>query len=257
MTAWNTDLVARYKEWHWAQVRTGDLDPMYPWLRAYTGLTGCDKQEAAALTLTYLTWYHAGSGVRAWQSAGRQLPNPDRVPHLPTGTERRAHRSRTQLLAHITDLTAQVGDDPHGWLTGASTWQAATDRFMGVHGNGRWAAYKGCDLATKVHDAPWTAPDAGHAYSTGPRKCLALLGVDDPGGNSPEVIAHLDAATAELSDIVGDPDLSQIETSLCDFRSYLKGRHPLGHDVHGLAEQVRDIPQGIKAMRVAELAVTP
>lgn len=243
------DMLARYKDWHWAQVRTGDLDPVYPWLRVYTRHVRATPAQSASLTLAYLTWYHAGSAITAWQAAGRQFPNPNIVPQLPTGTERRAHRSRNQLLAHIHDLTDHVAGDPLGWLTSAPDWNTMTDRVMSVHGNGRWAAYKACDLATKVHDAPWTAPDAGHAYSTGPRKGLALLGVTDPGGNNPDTIQHLDAATLALAEAVGDPDLSQIETSLCDFRSYLAGRHPLGHDIHALWDQLADHPQARRALK--------
>ena len=254
------DLLARYKAWHWGQVETGDLDPMYPWLRAFTDLTDADPEQGAALTLAYLTWYHAGSAFKAWEAAGRKVPTSADAaawPMLPTGTERRAHRSRFQLTLHLAALHVHLRE--HGgalaWLTSAPTWSAMTERVMEVLGNGRWAAYKACDLATLVHDAPWTAPDAGHAHSTGPRKGLALLGVPDPGGNSPDTIAYLDARTRELADLIGDPDLSQVETSLCDFRSHMAGRHPLGHDVVALAEQVKGVPLGLRAMRVAGLGV--
>ena len=245
-------MLDRYKAWHWDQVRTGDLDPVYPWLRAYFDLTGADPQQAASLTITYLTYYRVDSAVHAWEQAGRRVPtNP--LKH-PTGTERRAHRDRRQLDKHLHDLHIHMAGDPHGWLTNAPTWEAMTDRVTAVHGNGRWAAYKACDLATKVHNAPWTAPDAGHANSTGPRKGLGLLGIPDPGGNSPDTIAYLNAVTLELADLIGDPDLSQVETSLCDFRSHVLGRHPLGHDVKALAEQVRHLPHGLRAFRQAGLA---
>ena len=245
-------MVAQYKEWHWDQVRTGDLDPMYPWLRAYFPLVGATPSEAAALTITYLVYYRADSAFHAWNQAGRQVPlHPSKHP---TATERRAHRDPRQLNKHLYDLHDHIAGDPLGWLTNAPSWEAMTDRVMAVHGNGRWAAYKACDLAVKVHDAPWVAPDAGHANSTGPRKGLNLLGIPDPGGNTPDTINYLNTVTAELAEIVGDPDLSQIETSLCDFYSHVKGRHPLGHDVIALAEYVRHLPHGLRAFRQAELA---
>lgn len=255
MTTWNPDMLTRYKQWHWDQVRTGDLDPVYPWLRAYIPLTGANPQQAAALTLTYLVYYRVDSAVQAWEQANRHIPlNPSKHP---TGTERRAHRDPTQLHKHLTSLHEHTAGDPHGWLTNAPTWEAMTERVMTVHGNGRWAAYKACDLAVNVHDAPWTAPDAGHANSTGPRKALNILtGQTMPTDNHPDTIHHLNTITLQLAEIVGDPDVSRIETSLCDFRSHIQGRHPLGHDVQALAHQIRHLPHGPKAFRQAQLTTT-
>lgn len=244
-------MLAEYKLWHWDQIRTGDLDPMYPFLRAWTRLNDLTPDESASLTLTYLVYYRIDSAYQAW-SQHRRIPISPRK--YPTGTERRALRDPKQLAAHLESLNSHVADQPHDWLTGATSWNSMGERVMSVYGNGRWAAYKACDLATKVHDAPWEAPDAGHAHSTGPRKGLSLLGVPDPGGNTPENIKYLDDATTELASMVGDMDISQIETSLCDFYSHKKGRHPLGHDVIALAGMVRNIPGGPSAFRAAGLS---
>ena len=55
---------------------------------------------------------------------------------------------------------------------------------------------------------------------------------------------------------VGETDISKIETSLCDFYSHKQGRHPLGHDVLALSGQIRHIPKGVAAFRLAGLSAT-
>lgn len=251
MIHWDPKLLGMYRDWHWDQIRTQDLDPVYPWLRAYRVIAALDERQAASLTLCYLTWYDVSSAVQACLGSDKNLPVI--APALPTGVERRAHRSTVRLQQHLDSLNKAVGNDPWGWLTDAGSWEAMTQRVMMVHGNGRWAAYKACDLAVHVHDASWVAPDAGHAHSTGPRKALAILGVEDPGDNSPGTIRFLDAATLELAGLVGDSDLSRIETSLCDFRSHLNNRHPLGHDLEILRKQAARVPLGLDAFEAAGL----
>ena len=245
-------MLAEYKTWHWDQVRTGDLDPMYPWLREFGPLHDLTPDQHASLTLTYLVYYRIDSAYHAWLQAGRTIPVEPRK--YPTATERRSLRHPDAMMTHLDSLNEHVAGKPHDWLTGAGSWEAMTDRVMRVHGNGRWAAYKACDLAVNVHNASYRATDAGHAHSTGPRKGLGLLGVPDPGSNTPEAIRALDDATEALAGIIGESDISRVETSLCDFYSHKQGRHPLGHDVIALATQVRSIPKGPAAFRKAGLS---
>ena len=247
-------MLAEYKAWHWDQVRTGDLDPMYPWLAQFGPLHDLTRDQWASLTLTYLVYYRIDSAYQAWIQAGRCVPTR---PHkYPTATERRGLRSPEAMMRHLDSLQSQLEGEPYEWLTGAQSWEHMTDRVMRVHGNGRWAAYKACDLAVNVHDAPYRATDAGHAHSSGPRKGLRLLGVPDPGSNTPESVRALDLATEALMDHVGETDVSRIETSLCDFYSHKQGRHPLGHDVLALSGQIRHIPKGAAAFRLAGLSAT-
>jgi hypothetical protein len=228
--------LSQYRIWHYNQLATGDIDPVYPWLREFLWDGGYSADQGASLILSYVAWYNVRSGLTAWRAYGFTIP-PVSPGTLPTGTERRGHRDPRHLARHLSSLSLLAGPSPADWLTGAGSWDAFTERALEVHGNGRWAAYKTAELASKVAGAPYVAPDAGHANSSGPRKTLALLGVSDPGGNSPEVIGYLDAATRELATLLDEPDLAAVETSLCDFGSHLAGRHPLGHDVRILWDQ--------------------
>lgn len=243
-----SDRLEDYTRWHRLQVETGDIDPVYPayrWLGEYWKL---GPDQLAWLCVCHVIYYHSGSALTLF----RQLPGPSHLPDsfdkleeggwltLPTATERRAHRDVRQLAKHMLDVRAQLGSEPYEWF-GADGWEWETlnKRIMSLHGNGRWAAYKLAEMLEKVAGAPTRATDAGHRYSTGPRKGLALLYGDlVPDGQSSADIQVLDAITAGLQHEVGEKDVALVETSLCDFHSLAKGGYYLGHDIDGMQGQL-------------------
>ncbi|WAB09179.1 hypothetical protein SEA_LITTLEMUNCHKIN_3 [Gordonia phage LittleMunchkin] len=245
-----------YEAWHWLQVKTGDIDPAYPVLRRIG--QQLSRDDAAWLVLRHVTYYHLGSALRSHAEApGPVLP--EALLRLPTGTERRAHRDVRQFRRHWDALVEHVGraGGPRAWLTpnasGTRGWEVLTHRIMDVHGNGRWAAYKLCEIAAKVLDVPIVAPDAGHAYSTGPRKGLALL-MTVPPGNSDAVIALLDKRTEQLRRHLNEPDVAQVETSLCDFHSAAKGRYYIGKDIDEQLHHLHQVPSDFTPLAFAARA---
>ncbi|MGH3610713.1 MAG: hypothetical protein ACRDRD_21880, partial [Pseudonocardiaceae bacterium] len=192
-------------------------------------------------------YYHLGSALAAFATTPAPAPPTEGQLRLPTGTERRAHRDTRQFRRHWVALLAAFDADggPHGWLTGAGTgWGQLTAQVATVHGNGRWAGYKTAELAQKVLGVPTVVADAGHAHSTGPRKGLALL-QHVPPGNTPKVIAALDAATNALAAQLGENDIGQVETSLCDFHSLARGHYYLGHDIDQMGAQLLAVPSDL------------
>lgn len=237
--------LADYRLWHRIQVKTGDIDPAYPVLRAIT--TSLSKDDAAWLVLTYAAYYHLGSAMRAFTELDPETLTPGAIAYLPKGTERRGHRDVTKLASHwnaLRDQADAVGG-PAAFLTptasGVEGWRQIAGRALGVWGNGRWAAYKTAELAQKVLGADVTAPDAGHAFSTGPRKGLALL-YRIPEGNSATVVNDLDRLTERLAAEIGEPDIAQVETSLCDYHSAYAGRHYIGKDIDEQLHQLFAVP---------------
>lgn len=234
-----------YREWHHLQVSTGDIDPVYPVLGWLGDTWRLDQEQLAWLCVCHVVYYHTGSTLTLFQ----RYSLPSELPHtfegleaaglltLPCTTERRAHRDQRQLAKHLLELRNVLADDPLGWL-GARGWGWAelNARITELHGNGRWASYKLAEMLQKVAHVPTAATDAGHRYSSGPRKGLARLYDELPEGNGPEDIAELDALTAGLQAWVGEEDVAQIETSLCDFNSLCKGGYYLGHDIDSMQE---------------------
>lgn len=248
----SADTLLEYLDWHWAQVETGDIDPMYPVLRALAERWDLDAEQRAWLCTLHVAWYHCGSTFVAF----RAVPSIDALPRdvegleraglldLPCNTERRGHRNPVSLAKHLLDLPRAMPDGVNDWAihavadaaTPEHAWLKLNDRLTTVHGNGRWAAYKQAELWQKVAGLPVKAANAGHRFSSGPRKGLALLfpTLPAPEDNSAAAINELDRATQVLAKAALEPDIAQIETSLCDYNSLIKGRYYLGHDIDSM-----------------------
>lgn len=242
--------VATYAQWHWAQVRTDDLDPTYPVLSQLAEAWDLDRDEVAWLIALHVAYYHLGSALVAFSRTNGQARDLPATPagldalgllSLPCATERRGHRSPAALARHLLAVGSVHRDGGHDWLAASDwDWARLNDQLVTIDGNGRWAAYKTAELMQKVAGAPLIAADAGHRYSSGPRKGLALLYPDLPTGQTPDVIAQLDEMTADLATELAEPDLARVETSLCDFHSLTRGGYYLGHDIDALLAQLLD-----------------
>lgn len=242
-----------YLRWHPAQVASGDIDPMYPVLRHIADEWGLDAEQRAWLVVLHVVWYHPGSTLVAFQICDTAAKIPTSASglaelgllDLPCETERRGHRSKPALVNHLLGLRRAFGaDGVWDWAQQAiegqdgqdMAWLAVNDWLTSIPGNGRWAAYKTAEMWQKVCGLPIVAADAGHRYSSGPRQGLELLEGDLPKDNSPLTIDLLDYMTEVWADRLGEPDLAQVETSLCDFHSLATGRYYLGHDIDSMQE---------------------
>jgi hypothetical protein len=249
-----TQLREDYRRWHRLQVATRDVDPVYPVLARLADDLGLDDDATAWLCLLHVTYYHLGSALAAFAATGKPTAPTPELLRLPTGTERRAHRVPGRLEAHWLALLGAVEDagGPAAWLcdlpAGVSMygrWTVLNDRVAAVHGNGRWAAYKTAELAQKVVGAQVRVADAGHAHSSGPRQGLALLHPVLPVGNGPDAVAILDRLTDNLAVELAEPDIGQVETSLCDFHSLARGGYYLGHDIDAMQQQLAAVPSDL------------
>lgn len=238
-----------YARWHRAQLTTGDLDPAYPVLRYVARQWGLDRDAVCWLIALHVAYYHLGSALAAFSrtdghprgvGSTSQALAARGLLSLPCATERRGHRSPGPLARHLLAIAKAHSDGGWAWHEQSDwDWHRLNDQLVTVDGNGRWAAYKTAELVQKVAGAPLVAADAGHRYSTGPRKGLELL-FELPAGQSPEAIAHLDRVTTALAGRIGEKDLAQVETSLCDFHSLTKGSYYLGHDIDAMLGQLLD-----------------
>jgi len=258
-----TDPVNTYGRWHHLQVMTSDLDPVYPVLASLIADEGLSKDSAAWLVLAHVAFYDAGSAQAAWRLTDGDLanlgPRLDQVMTITrTGVERRGNRDPAQRRKHLVGL-ARIGGQPWAWLgQDGWDWPVLNHHLMSLPGNGRWAAYKAAEMCQKVLGAPTRATDAGHAYSSGPRKGLDLLVNGLPTGNTPDAVRYLDAITDWLAERIGEEDIAQVETSLCDFHSLARGNYYLGHDIDAhLAQVLRAEAPDRKPLMKARLAALP
>jgi hypothetical protein len=234
-----------YRRFHRLAVETGDVDPVYPVLRHYAGTATQSTEERLRLTFLHVAYYNLASAIRVWWDLGTQAEQL----RLPTGHERRAHRNEGKLTRHLAQLD-YIAKDRGGYsgfleraMEGARTpeerWEAISDAVLSMYGNGRWAAYKTCEMLAKVNGYELHAPDMGHAYSSGPRQGLELLVIGLPTGNGRYHVQMLDAASRALVGVLAESGLpgadnETVETTLCDFHSMVTGGYYVGHDIDSL-----------------------
>jgi len=239
-----------YVRWHAAQVTSGDIDPVYPVFDELARAWRLRNEERAWLVFLHVAWYHPGSTLVAFA----RVPSLAAMPRtaeglaelglldLPCNTERRGHRTRSMLAAHLLQVAEVYRDagGAHSWAmaaldgaAGTAGWTRLFDALTTLRGNGRWAAYKTVEMLQKVVGLPLVAADAGHAYSSGPRKGLVDLGLGVDGNDS-AAVAELNRRTDLLAAYLGEDDLAQVETSLCDFHSLVSGHYYLGNDIDSM-----------------------
>lgn len=252
-----TGLLEDFLEFSRHHIDSGDIDPLYPVLR--------HLEVNEQFIHQYVAFYNLPSAYTAWgcslqSHTAEYTPEHLRLAKAPTGVERRGLRGGHNLIKHLVLLNASVGEDAdwEKWSRQAmvecpfNSWKNLEALFQTVWGNGRWAAYKLCDLYRNVLGYKIEAPDCGHEFSTSPRKGCNLLFVDTP--------PHKDQSKTALKTLNEMSDqmliemrktmnltMSEVETCFCDFHTMWKGRYYVGHDIDALQGDIMTIPKKLQA----------
>lgn len=253
-----SSLYEDYVRFHRIQIANRDVDPVYPVLRRVGDRLGWTQEMRVRSVFLHVAYYDLGSALAA---VDRQAPFlrafRDPVPGLKCGTERRRHRMGDNLRVHLRglEIVAHEYDGLWKWVVSAcpdddraGNWRSVSERLTQVDGNGRWAAFKTCEMLAEVCGLPLEAPDMGHANSSGPRKGLELVcpGAAGLAGNRPEVLRRLDVESALLVTRMNaegaEASLATAETTLCDFHSLVRGRYYAGLDIDVMLEQLLAAP---------------
>lgn len=259
-----------YAEFHAESVASNEIDDVYPVLREFARIVELEPEEAAWLTFLYVAYYNMNSTLQVFdQHRSPGIPSPEQL-RLPTGTERRAHRVPAKLERHLGELVS-ISENNGGLLAWISryvvtspeqSWNNVIDALESIYGNGRWAAYKTAEMLWKINGLPLQAPDMGHAHSSGPRKGLALLYDQLPGGNTRLDVAELDRISLNvldrLADLGVDAKIEEAETSLCDLHALAEGDYYLGMDIDAMLENLLKCPSPlVEQMFEARARVIP
>lgn len=253
----NSNLFEDYVKFHKIQIANRDVDPVYPVLRLVGDLQGWSQEERVRSVFLHVAYYDFGSCLAALDRRAPFLRAfRDPVQGLKCGTERRRNRMGDNLRVHLSTLESvahQFNGLAH-WVEEAfsgdsmDNWVGLTSQLMEINGNGRWAAFKTCEMLAEVCGYPLEAPDMGHANSSGPRQGLELLFPDARTliGNKPGVITQLDEASLwvvdSLQQLGATATLATAETTLCDFHSLAEGRYYPGPDIDEMQKQLDRAP---------------
>lgn len=236
-----------------AQLKTKDIDPAYPVLKAAFDAGGLDEETRLWHLLIYLTYYSLASAEKAWTRVpSKEVYRDFFLPALPTGIERRGMRGNDTAVNHfVTDALGHANGNLTEWMHGAlipsdpkMSWRQVRDRMGEVWGAGSWATYKWADLMKNVMGYPITANDiglGGGSATAGPVPGLALLLGIDPSEVVRREDVQWEAYEVALERGVTFQGIEEFETSLCDFNSLFKGGYYVGHDIDLMQES---LPEG-------------
>lgn len=267
----NTALFDDYVKFHNIQIANRDVDPVYPVLRRIAELEGWTQEERVRAVFLHVAYYDFGSALTAFErTRGEHHWFRCSESKLTCGTERRRNRMGDNLANHLKSLqTAEQGwGSLTAWLEQDHSgdprmyWAETTAKLMSREGNGRWAAFKTCEMLAEVCGYPLEAPDMGHANSTGPRNGMDLLFPEARTliGNKAEVIERLDELSVSLVDTLqqlgATASLATAETTLCDFHSLHAGRYYPGLDIDEMQKQLNRAPMSGDMLEVATMART-
>lgn len=257
----NHKLFKDFKTFCGPYLSSGDVDPVYPVLRAVHDARGYDVEKRIWSTILYFTWYHLGSAEKM-QFVPPELFMIKLPPVLPTGIERRGFRGKvgstkaSEFLRNVLEKKDFFGS-LEAWMFGAvegdhyddtpeQSWIHLFNNIMGLKHCGTWAAYKWCDLAKNVLNFNISAPDIGYGgggENAGPIPGLVqLTGCDwkECANNISLQRKFYDYCLGEGIEFNG---MEQMETALCDFNSLTHGRYYIGHDLDKQMEDLMGLPQ--------------
>ena len=112
-----------YQTFHQLSIVTWDVDPSWPVYKRLADDLCLDRQDHAWLAMLHVIYYHYGSVLTAFDLVSHPR-DIERLPVLPTGKNRRGHRSPVQLRRHLVAMHSAWS--PHGgsllgWLESVST----------------------------------------------------------------------------------------------------------------------------------------
>jgi hypothetical protein len=247
-----TGLFGDYSRFHFLELISGDVDPVYRVLQQMA--PELTRRQMALLSFLHVAFYDLGSALRAYGHLGGRADHRviEQVIGFPTGTERRGMRDKPELRKHLTHLfdIDEAYDGLHRWAERFPTYGELFGALQSIYGNGRWAAYKSCELLSwsmrsyQPTARMWEPTDMGHAFSSGPRHGLQLLWPEVlPTGHTANAVTRLDRISDELVRALQELGLTAshatCETTLCDFNSLFRGRYYSGHDIHQMGDQLR------------------
>ena len=203
-------------------VSSQDIDPIYPCLKELYRELELPPEHSLWFSWLYVAYYDIASAFRAFHDHPLvDTRFTDEETHYPHQTERRGLWGHF-FVEHLESLHEQRnGMLLSQFLDKSLTFEQLFAQIQTVKYNGRWAAFKLCDILLNVHSYDIEFP--GMELSSGTssiNKSLELLCPDMPKSSAEQYLKHLTGLRWD-----------QLETCLCDFHALADGRYYIGHDI--------------------------
>lgn len=216
-------------------VRTWDVDPAYPLLKAVYKRRNYKPEDALKFTMAFVGFYNLESTELFMNLyfAGSKIDSLV----LQKATERRGFRGNRRFDEYFEGVLPLVP-----WLLEATrSWTEIREKFETVKWNGTWASYKFADLLKNSHSFNISAPDfgvGGGGETAGPIPGMVLLTGLDWKRCATDIDLQKELFEMASKEVPFE-GMEMMETSLCDFNSWFKGRYYVGHDIDNQMEQLR------------------
>ena len=232
-------------------VLSKDLDPVY--VAAKHSLPDPDQRDR--WLLAYGLFYHIGAASyfsefqeeRFWDLVAAAALNEQSTPvggRWPRASERRHFRGQfaVRCVEELRTRHPRPETFMEGMISHAPDVRAVRGYVESHTGFGGWASFKFADLVDRVVGRP-VEFDTDTAFYDTPIKGAHLL-YRERFPESVEVsnqtaVSHaVEVMGAEMLGLMAPPfgdrpiALNELETCLCKFKSHIKGRYPIGKDLH-------------------------
>ena len=232
-------------------VASKDLDPVY--VAAVESLPDLDQRNR--WLLAYGLFYHVGAasylsefqGKQFWNLVDEAALNELTTPiggRWPRASERRHFRGQfaVRCVRELRTRHSRPETFMEGMVACAPDVKAVRTYVESHTGFGGWASFKFADLVDRVAGIRVEFDTETAFYETPIQGAHLLHQERAPGSaevSAPEAVQHaLSVMETELRDLKAPPfgdrpfALNELETCLCKFKSHMKGRYPIGKDLH-------------------------
>lgn len=218
-------------------VRTWDIDPAYPLLRKVFSKKGYTFDESFDHLSRFVAFYRLDSA---------ELYRGGETISVRKQTERRGFRGNDSAAVFLDDMRKiennLIAISNSEALTPEGRWASLREVLeLSVKFCGSWASFKLCDLYKNVLGWDITAPDfgiGGNGKSAGPIPGMMRLTGEDWEVCARDVQLQKSLYDKALTAGVPFNGMEMMETSLCDFNSFRKGKYYVGHDIDSQMEQI-------------------
>ncbi len=127
-------------------VETGDLDPEYICLYH----TDWPRKTLCDWLLAYWCYSHCGTAcwIVSQSDYWQAMQYVGKSSTMPRGTPRRHFRGKRALnaLQELQDVSGQSEGIVESWIARGLAYQTVSERIQRIHGFGKWASFKICDM---------------------------------------------------------------------------------------------------------------
>lgn len=209
-----------------AQIITGDVDPVYPYLKHLIKTKGYNLK----FILDYMSSYNLGA-VMYYYNTGKILTTASGS--ADTGVERRGFRG-LDTMAKALSGNEDNAKYLESTLTLLKTYSDGVYYISKIEGYGRWASFKLTEILDYCYDLNLDCDNLFTEQGSGHAEGLKML---TGASTATETLAR--NTYLEYKEVYPEYRYQNFETNLCDWKNLCRGKYYVGNDIDMLRQQLK------------------